>query len=168
MLFMVSCTKKEATNSKSNTINSVNKKTDTKKIKKEVKKTEKTEKKAHKLDTKSIKDEFYEVNFNFKDELNSADEFLFSINAIPKKGRHINTGFPVNLTIEDGCFKFNQKKYKNKDAKTLDEKSLVFELKSKCEKTGKQELKGNLKFGYCTEEMCYTYNSPFKFYINIK
>ena len=135
----------------------------------ETTKKEVTKKKvSHKLDAKLIKDEFYEVEFDFKDEINSTDEFVLKITAIPKKDRHINDGFPASLKFEDSCFKFEKKKFKGKDAKTFNEKTLVFEIKSKCETKGKQKLKGNLKFGYCTDELCYTYNSPFLFNINIK
>ena len=161
--FIVSCTKKDAQNAKTKTTNSINKKNDT------TKNSQKVEKKHnHKLDAKSIKEEFYELTFNFKNELSSTEDFLFTVTAIPKKDKHINTGFPLSISFEDSCFKFDKKKYKNKDTKKLDEKHLVFELKSKCETKGKQELKGNLKFGYCDSNLCYTYNSPFLFNINIK
>jgi len=156
-----SCTKKTTEN------------TNTGKVKPKVEKTtdikkEKTKEKVKKLDSKLVKDEFYEVTFNFKEEITTKDELIFAIKAVPKKDRHINDGFPTSLAIESTCFKFNKKKYKNNDAKKLDEKSLEFELKTKCETKGKQELKGNLRFGYCTDAMCYTYDSPFKFNINVK
>jgi len=124
--------------------------------------------KIHKLDAKLIKDEFYEVKFDFQDELDSKEELKFTIDAIPKKDRHINDGFPVSLKIEDSCFKFEKKKFKGKDAKKFDENALAFELKSTCKTKGKHSLKGHLKFGYCTDEMCYIHNSPFHFNINIK
>lgn len=161
--FIVSCTKKEAQNTKTKAKNSINKKNDT------TKNSQKVEKKnSHKLDAKSIKAEFYEITFNFKNELASTEDFLFTVTAIPKKDKHINTDFPLSISFEDSCFKFDKKKYKAKDTKKLDKKNLVFELKSKCATKGKQELKGKLKFGYCDANMCYTYNSPFKFNINIK
>ena len=160
---MVSCNKKSQnqTSEKKNEVK--------KEIKKEVKKeTSKVKKETHKPDQKEIKAENYEVNFNFKDELNSTEDFIFEIKALPKNHKHINTGFPVSLKFDEGCFKFEKAKFKAKDAKTMTEKELVFSLKSKCDKKGEQILSGNLKFGYCSEEMCYTYNAPFKFKINVK
>ena len=165
MIFTVSCTKKDTTQSQNKTSNSINKKND---IQKTDKKIKEKKKETHKLNAKSIKAEFYDINFNFKDELAVNEEFVFTVKATPKKDKHINTGFPLSISFEEGCFKFDKKKYKNKDTKKLDEKNLVFELKSKCETKGEQELKGNLKFGYCDDSLCYTYNSPFKFNINIK
>ena len=156
-LFTVSCNKsKEEVNKNSDT--NIKTTSGEKNIKKKV----------HKLDAKLIKDEFYEVKFGFQEELSSKDELKFTINAIPKKDRHINDGFPVSLKIEDSCFKFEKKKFKGKDAKIFNEKSLAFELKSSCKTQGKHNLKGNLRFGYCTDEMCYTHDSPFQFNINIK
>ena len=137
--------------------------------KESVKKSVKKEvKEIHKPDQKEIKAQYYEVIFDFKDEINAGEDFLFNLKAVPKNHRHINTGFPVSLKFDDGCFKFEKNKFKAQDAKNLTEKELSFNLKSKCEEKGVKKISGSLKFGYCTDEMCYTYNSPFSFKIRVK
>jgi hypothetical protein len=159
-LFFISCNKKDVSANKVKTENT--------KVKNTIEKKEEVKKETHKLDSKSIKAEFYEVNFNLKDELSTTEDFLFSVNVTPKKDKHINTAFPLSLSFEDSCFKFDKKKFKNKDTKKLTDTELQFELKSKCESKGKQEIKGVLKFGYCDDNLCYNYNSPFNFNINVK
>ena len=49
------------------------------------------------------------------------DNTKIVINATPKKGWHINDGFPASVKPETTCLQFDKKEYKKKDAKIINE-----------------------------------------------
>jgi len=82
------------------------------------------------------------------------DNTKIIINASPKKGWHINDGFPASVKPEATCLQFDKKKYKKKDAKVINENQLLFEIPAKCDPKGKKELKARIILGVCTDEIC--------------
>lgn len=180
ILAFVSCNKKEAPKKTENAV--------TKSVAKKVAALEKakvTAKKLQKdLDTNSKKageilndgkkknnrineKEFYKIVYTISDALVNQDT-TFTLKVTPKKDHHINDGFPVSVKLNDGCFKFAKTKFKKDDAKKLDAKELLFELKGKCDKKGMNILEGTISFGHCTDEICSTAKEGFKFNLNVK
>jgi len=90
------------------------------------------------------------INYDNTDNKNTK----IVINATPKKGWHINDGFPASVKPETTCLQFDKKKYKKKDAKIINENQLKFEIPTKCDAKGKKELKARIILGVCTDEIC--------------
>jgi len=104
---------------------------------------------AHEIFKKDA--EQFKATINFENKKEGAK---ITLKAIPKKGWHINDGFPVSFKPKETCLKFDKKKYKKKDTKTLKETELLFEIPTKCSNKGKEELDATIVLGVCTDKIC--------------
>ena len=109
---------------------------------------------AHEIFKKDA--EQFKATINFE---NNKDGAKITLKAVPKKGWHINDGFPVSFKpkSEATILQFDKKKYKKKDAKVLKETELLFEIPVKIlnsKKELKDELNATVVLGVCTDKIC--------------
>ena len=94
-----------------------------------------------------------------KAEGKAGSELTSNIKVTPAGAYHVNTEFPVKLTLDpppDGVklakteFNAGGMDKKQGDATTFSEQTLAFAVKATCDKSGTYDIKGTLKFAVCT------------------
>lgn len=76
------------------------------------------------------------------------------LKAVPKKGWHINDGFPVSFKPKASILQFDKKKYKKKDVKSLKSTELLFEIPVKLAPKGEEVLNATVVLGVCSDTIC--------------
>ncbi len=94
--------------------------------------------------------EQFKATVNFENGKNAE----IVVKAIPKKGWHINDGFPVSFKPKASILQFEKTKYKKKDAKVLKSTELLFEIPVKVTNKGKNNLDATVVLGVCTDKIC--------------
>ncbi len=102
-------------------------------------------------------------------EVKPGAEATVSLKVTPATGFHVNTDFPIKLTLEAPPAGITLAKAelvaggKDKsqgDASTLTEKALAFDVKATPAAAGSYEIKGMFKFGVCDEQSCHAKRQP--------
>jgi len=93
-----------------------------------------------------------------KAEGKAGSELTSNIKVTPAGAYHVNTEFPIKLTLEPPAgvklakteFNAGGMDKKQGDAATFSEQALAFAVKATCDKSGTYDIKGTLKFAVCT------------------
>ena len=102
-------------------------------------------------------------------EVKPGAEATVSLKVTPAAGFHVNTDFPIKLTLEAPPAGVTLAKAelvaggKDKaqgDASALSEKTIAFDVKATPAAAGSYEIKGMFKFGVCDEQSCHAKRQP--------
>jgi hypothetical protein len=91
------------------------------------------------------------------------------VSVSPKGAFHVNTEYPVKLTITapDGV-KLDKEKQTGPDAKRFEKAGLDFEVGFTASGSGKKSFTGELKFAVCTDTECKPTTEKVAFDVDVK
>ena len=91
------------------------------------------------------------------------------VSVLPKGGFHVNTEYPVKLTLTapSGVTLEKQKQVKE-DAKRFEKAGLDFEVGFTAAASGKQSFTGELRFAVCTDTECKPTTEKIAFDVDVK
>lgn len=77
------------------------------------------------------------------------------VEVVPGANAHVSPDAPISLTVTSGpALKLSKEKLGRADAKETAAKGVAFEVPFTAASAGKDEVKGNLTFFICTENLC--------------
>jgi hypothetical protein len=96
----------------------------------------------------------YDVNVN-KPSAKAGERAVAKISVQPKGDFHVNTEYPIKLTLNppDGV-KLEKTKQTKDDAKRFEKAGLDFEVAFTSDGSGTKAFSGELKFAVCTDTEC--------------
>lgn len=109
-------------------------------------------------------------------EVKTGSEAVAKITVTPGKGYHVNTEYPIKLTIastenmrlpKTNFVAGGHDKSKG-DADTLDERTLTFEVRFTPETSGSYTVPGRFKFAVCDANQCLPKKEPISFVVAAK
>jgi hypothetical protein len=94
---------------------------------------------------------------------------VVKLSLAPKGAFHVNTEYPVKLTITppDGV-KLEKQKQTKDDAKRFEKAGLDFEVAFVADGSGKKSFTGELKFAVCTDTECKPSTEKVAFDVDVK
>jgi hypothetical protein len=95
-------------------------------------------------------------------------ETTVKITVTPGQGYHVNTEYPIKLTLETPAgVKLDKSEFKagghdgaKGDAEALDEHQLVLAVKMTADKSGSYTINGSFKFAVCDKDQCLAKKEP--------
>jgi hypothetical protein len=99
----------------------------------------------------------------------AGERAVVKVSVAPKGGFHVNTEYPVKLTIAppDGV-KLDKDKQTKDDAKRFEKAGLDFEVGFVAGGSGKKSFTGELKFAVCTDTECKPTTEKVSFDVDVK
>jgi hypothetical protein len=101
-------------------------------------------------------------------DAHAGTEATAKITVTPGTGYHVNTKYPIMLTLESPAgvklakseFKAGGRDDAKGDAETLDEHQLVFAVKMTADKSGSYTVSGRFDFAVCEKDQCLVKKEP--------
>ena len=110
----------------------------------------------------------YDVNIQVP-SAKATEKAVVKVGVRPKGAYHVNTEYPVKLTITapDGV-KLDKDTQRKDDAKRFEKTALDFEVGFTASGAGKKSFTGELKFAVCTDTECKPTTEKVTFDVDVK